>query len=250
VVLADETIKIILTNKSNQTSIKTGETIDADIVFLPYDKLEKFKIENFNNKKIFDLFFVSNIKLFEVSVNNPDAFSIQAKLTLVAEPKEGESLYFTSGNVKVPVEMRNIQIEKSEIETVEKFILMDQKVNPIIPWKLYAFCFIFGGILIYFSVRKIKSIRRKRSILKNEKDNFNNQLNLWNEKFSNAKIRSDFEEIFLKKNDWKKFKKSENDKVDDFLKCVERHQYKPAWGESEYREINSYFLHIKSLFKD
>lgn len=247
---SDESTKVILTNKSNNSQLKTGETIDVEIDFLPIEKLEKFKIENFNNKRIFEHFFMSNIKLFQVSENNPEVFSIHAKLTLLTEPKDNNEFFFDSGNLKIPVELRNIQIVKTNFTKVDKFILVDQIVSPVIPWKIILTLTLIGLLLVYFVFRKINSRRKHNLILKIERDKTSQNLKLWNEKFLNAKIRIDFEEIFAKKNIWKSLKNSENNKIDEFLKCIERHQYKPSWGESEYREINSYFIHIKNLFKE
>ncbi len=247
---ADDSVKVILTNKSAQTSIRTGETIDAEIIFLPYEKLEKFKIENFLNKRVFDHFFVSNIKQFEVSRNNPEAFWVESKLTLVSEPKENEGIFFTGGEIKIPVEIRNLHIAKSEIGKIEKFILIDQKVDPVIPWRLYSVLVLLGTVLVYWVIRKIKNFRKKQLVLKIEKESFDNKLKLWSSKFTNAKVRADFEEIFSKRDEWGKLKNSDDVKVTDFLECVKRNQYKRSWGESEYREINSYFLDVKNLFRD
>ena len=62
-------------------------------------------------------------------------------------------------------------------DKIEKFILIDQKVNPVIPWRLYGLLFLLATVLVYFVGGKIRSVRKKQLALKTEKDNFNNKIN-------------------------------------------------------------------------
>ena len=87
-----------------------------------------------------------------------------------------------------------------------------------------------------FKRRKLKAARKK-------------QLDYWDHFFEKAKERSDYEEIYSKKEEWLKVLEIQTPPVLEFTRIMQSHQYKENWENFELQDVKTSFENIRGIFR-
>ena len=217
-----------------------GDTKSVELVLWPTNELNVNKIKYLiEGKYLSDHFYISSIVSGDYSPNNPEAYVVEARATLVKSlgSRETFTWKYINNEVKFKYTGPKMVAEKQPLKDLV-FIPTDLKVT-----KDYTFLILLIVIAIlvaiYFGYKYFSKKREERTRKQN--------VEKWKNKILNLETREDIESIYEQRNIWARYFSLENEEVDLFLKKINQVQYKKDIESSEIKEIRDYVNRVKEF---
>ena len=228
---------------SPPTIFKEGDVIEGVLKVWPLENADLNEFKKLDGVTLAEAFYVSEIESSEVSANNADV--IEAKLLFIVKRSKDKSFQM----LDYKGHLINIQIPVFTLAPAEKdpegYFVLEQRMlrsNLVI-----VVCLIIFAILITALVVKKQSIKEFFKKIKIDPEKL--QKKNFNQLFSSARKREDYESIYAQRNIWIGLVKVMAPVYLEFFKIMELHQYKKEWNEEDLREIERCFDIIRGSFK-
>ncbi len=100
------------------------------------------------------------------------------------------------------------------------------------------------GMVLALIARKfiVRALSRRR-----ERKRLESLRRSWEQIFQKANERLDYEDIYLKREEWSELTKSDTSKFEAFCHRIRPHLYKPEWNELEMNDVRTAFGQLKEL---
>lgn len=224
-------------------TIKEGDLIEGTMRIWPVENPDSAEFSNLINTKLFNALQLIQVLSVEPSANNADVLEMRG-LFIAHSAKYLTTYELKYKNEIVAIEAPALKITPLETRAQEFFIL-DQSLN-LSHYRLY----IIAGILFLVCLSAFLKRKKLSTWLKSlKKDPRSEAIKFYRMKFEKASLREDYEELYARKEDWLPLIQARTTAYDEFFKVMNLHQYKPAWGAEELREVKSIFDIIRGSFK-
>lgn len=228
---------------SEVSSLKEGDIVEAVLKVWPLENADAAEFSKLQNLKIFSVLQLVQIQSIAPSVNNADVIEMKGTY-IVHAAKALTPFEFNHKGQVVQVDAPFVKIIPLENKAGDYFIV-EQSLNT----SRHLF-YLFGSIVLLLLLIAFVKRRKLMALLERFRLDPRAQLiRYFDDKFQQAATRKDYEEIYAKKEEWLPLLKERSLVYDEFLNVMNRHQYKPAWGTEELREIKSFFDNIRGSFK-
>lgn len=218
-----------------------GETRTVRLILWPTSEFNENKISFLlEGKYLSDHFYISNILDSSYSKNNPEAFVISARATLVSHLKNKQNLKWKIFNKAVNIKYKGPSTieEKNKLKDVV-FIPHDllRSKSPL----YYILGVILGLVILFFGISYFTKKKRERL--------YQEERNQWKKAITELNSRKDIETIYDNKNVWGKFFDLEHEEINLLLKKINELQYKKDISEKEIKNLKDYANRVR-LFHD
>jgi hypothetical protein len=213
-----------------------GDIVELDLKIWPIESADLDEFKKIEGTTLYNALEVEQVTSVLNSENNADVVEIKATAIVVSSPDKSEGIVnYKNNKIKIfSPEFKFIPIQAKK----EDFYILDQssvgeKKNIIL---LISIMLI--ALAIIFVVKKIKKPKDPKIEIKN----------LFQNVFSNANERHEFEIIYSRKSEWMSLIAVETQQYKDFFKTMEIHQYKKHWSSEEFEEVKNSFEPIRRSF--
>ena len=225
------------------SSLKEGDIVEGVLKVWPLENADPTEFAKLQSLKIFSALQLIQIQSIAPSVNNADVIEMKGAYVVHAAKKLTPFEFNYKGQV-AQVDSPFVKIIPLENKAGDYFIV-DQALN-LSRQQFY----LIGAIVLLLLL--ISFAKRKKFIALLERFRLDPRAQLirfYDNKFQRVTTRKDFEEIYAKKEEWLPLLKERTVAYDEFFNVMNRHQYKPTWGNEELREVKSIFDNIRGSFK-
>jgi hypothetical protein len=232
-------------NRGEIAQVVEGEPFDAYIRIWPLQnedlELIKTKLES---NTFLDFFHIAKVYNIKYSENNEEVVEIYVKAILVNYYVPRQFYIWAYKSLTIPFEIQNLTPVKNP--NGKNYIIQKQKVNPFeTSSPYYKIIILLSIVLLMVAVFAGRVFYQKRNVkLKHKEIELS-----WNELFSSAQSRNDFEQIYTKKDEWLEFIGGETPPILHFLTTINSIQYKKDWTEFEELQVRDAFDEIRSIFE-
>lgn len=213
-----------------------GDVVEIDLKVWPIENAELDEFKKIEGTSLFNSLEVTQINSIENSENNADVVIVKATAVVAKAPGlAASSIQYK--NTAIPVSVPAFKFIPLPSKQ-EDFYVLDQKVlsSHSIWFALLAVLAVVSGIFLYF-----KKFRTKKDDLLEMKRTYQNL-------FSNAEKRQDFEKLYGSRREWVPLLSAETNAHREFYKLMEQHQYKKEWSSDILMEIKLSFDIIRGSF--
>lgn len=225
------------------TSVKEGDLIEGTLKVWPLENADKSEFSKYQNSTLFNSLQLIQIHSIEPSSNNADVLEVKGMFLARA------AKYLTNFELNYKGELIQIAAPAVKIVPLEKkaedYFILDQSLS-LSHYQMYL---IVGFILVLIIVALVKRKQLAHWVAGFKKDPKALAIKHFNEKFSTAATRKDFEEIYARKEEWLPLLQVKSSAYEEFFKVLNQHQYKPQWGNDETAEVKKIFDIIRGSFK-
>ena len=247
----------LIPNCFNQTLIQASISHNGDKnvtfqqgeIFQAIIKIKPIRKEDFHNfKKIEGELIADSIYVSEINKINYKKHTVMITATAIFQKYLDHEIVhiWDFKKKKIHLKLKNLSITQQNNRHKE-YAFYEQEGNLDITSYAYIILVIILllSILLFILKRLIVHNKEKKNKLKRKRIYLK-----WKEQFSKAKSRTDYEKIYLNKNEWMQF--SENNKVlvKGFLNSINSCQYKREWGNEELNKIVSSFNKIRRILNE
>jgi hypothetical protein len=231
-------------NLINETKIlNEGDLVEGVLKVWPIENADLNEFRKLQNVLFFNNLLLLQLHSVEVSPNNADL--VEIKGTFVVKPTKALSTFdinYKGQLITVPA--IDIQIKALDQKGKTYFIL-DQSLNYshsqiFIIFALVLFLLVFVYFKKDYLINKIKSLKLD-PVAKMQKK--------YQNIFSIATNRRDYEEIYATRREWMALIKEPSPAYRDFFKTMNQHQYKKEWSPNDLNEVKESFLAIRGSFR-
>lgn len=215
---------------------REGDLVELDIKIWPIENADLEVFKKIEDTTLFGALEVSQINTLEISDNNADVVIIKATAVVVGQATSQAIIHYKDAAISLSLpEYKFVPLNSKQ----DDFYILDQSIssNTINFWLLVA----IAGIGFSYFVYQKK--------FKKTKVNTSEPKNLYQELFSNADSRQDFERIYSRKREWLPLLVAETNAHREFYKLMEMHQYRKEWSAEVTLEIKNSFDIIRGSFK-
>jgi hypothetical protein len=240
-------IKGVLQPKDERTvEISPGDNFHAvfQIWPNPFNDTDFFK--GFEGNKFLDLFYVLKVEDVRTSPNNHEVLEVFMHLIALRSFKNLIDKDFTHKETIVNVVFKKIKISNQEIKEIKSFNLLKQE-DFNIPKKWWPIIIGIVLVLLIVSFLVFKKMRSKMKTKRIEEEK-RRVISNWDQKFTEAKEREHFEELYKTREEWMELLENRPQSVFEFINCVKIHQYKKSWSGEELVDIENRFHEIRKVF--
>jgi hypothetical protein len=224
---------------SELPELREGEVVNATLRIWPIENLEKKEIEKLSGQVILDSFFVVGFDSINPSENNADV--VEAKGTFVAIKKTlPENLFVSYLGQNIRVKFKEVLFAPNSIKE-NNFQILSQATE----FDKVTYLIIFLALALLFSLYYFSDFLKKKFSKKVTTDPRVKFKHL----FSNAKNRSDFEEIYHQKETWLPLLELVTPAHKEFFNVLNQYQYKKEWDNKEKNEVLESFEAIRRSFE-
>ncbi len=228
---------------SDVTKIKEGDLVEGTLKVWPIENVDPGEFKKLENTTLFNSLAVIQVHSVEPSANNADVTEVKALFLAKAAKEQSLSQINYKGQF-VTVQAPGFKVEplgnKSQDFYVEDQALSYSNAQKII-LAILLVVIVLGAIwkrekikefIGRFSKNPVKLGRRK-----------------YNQIFSKAAKREDYEEIYAQRKEWLAFIEVKAPAYNEFFKIMNQHQYKRSWGKEELSDVQASFDIIRGSFK-
>lgn len=228
---------------SESSQLKEGDLVEGVIKVWPIENADLNEFKTIATQTFFNTFQILEIQSLEVSANNADVVEVKI-LFAVKSAKDiaASAIKYKNQTIVVPAPV--FKVIPLQGKNKDYFVL-DQAFS-YTHW--FKYFLIIGGAAIALTIFLMRK-KIKRLIKTIKADPIEIAMKKFSQKFSNAKSREDFEEIYLLKKEWLKLLKEQTPAYQEFFKTLNQHQYKKNWGPVELKEVQESFDVIRGSFK-
>jgi hypothetical protein len=214
---------------------REGDLVELDIKVWPIENAELDEFKKLEGTSLFGGLEITQLNSLETSENNADVVIIKATAMVSAQAKEASVINYKEHviNLSAP-DYKFTPIKGKQVD----FYVLDQSLagSIVVVGIIVGISLIGGAVYIYY--KKIKKPEDKGSKLKY----------FYQEMFSSADSRSDFENIYSLRKEWGPLLVAETNAHREFYKLMESHQYKKEWAADTTMEIKNSFDIIRGSF--
>lgn len=225
---------------THSTPIKEGDIVEAILRIWPVEQPNEAQFRKLEGQTLFQSLMLFKINSIGTSENNADVTEIKATF-IVRGQKLSTGQTIEVGSELVPVQWKGPAIQ-SLSDKGQNFVILNQSTVASMFWIIVGVIVLVTAAII-FTFRKRLLELFKRTAHKNElTPAYFNQL------FTAASSREDFERIYSLKQHWVPLLKIQTPAHNDFFKVLNQHQYKKHWGSDELNETKTSFEMIRRSF--
>lgn len=222
------------------SSIKEGDVIEAVLRVWPVEEANEAQLRSLEGKNLFTSLYLFKINSITPSINNADVIELNGTF-IVKGPSISPSQFIDMGTEAVEVKWKGPAVQALTQKTNDFFILNQSTISNNF-WLVVGIISL-GLVLIIIPFRK-KILGFLKG--KTQKPEYNPAY--FNQLFTSAGSREDFERIYSLKNYWLPLLKVQTPAHNDFFKVLNQHQYKKHWGADEINETKTSFEMIRRSF--
>lgn len=213
-----------------------GDIVEIDLKIWPIENAELDEFKKIEGTSLFNALEVTQVNSVESSENNADVVIVKATAIIVRAP-ESPTANFQYKNNAISInspQFKYIPLPSKQ----EDFYVLDQKIlssNSV--WLiLLAVTGVGAGVYLYLKKYRVK--KDDKLAIKKAYQNL----------FSNAGERKDFETLYASRREWIPLLSAETNAHREFYKLMEQHQYKKEWAPEILMEIKLTFDIIRGSF--
>lgn len=220
----------------NAREYREGDIVEIDLKIWPIENADLEEFRKIESISLFGALEVTQISSVETSENNADVVLIKAIAVVTKAPETISANILYKGNT-INIMAPSYKFLPLSSKNEDYFIMEQKSLSSSIMWVL-----LFGAVLIgagtYLYLKKFRV--KKDDGLKSKR--------LYQELFSNAEERKDFENIYATRKHWAPLIIAETNAHREFYKLMEQHQYKKEWSLDVRNEIKLSFDIIRGSF--
>lgn len=236
-------LKADFTLSGEVSAVKEGDLVEATLKLWPIENIDAGEFYKLQNVLLFNSFQVIQLQSVEPSANNADV--VEVKGTFIVRASKNMSAYvlnYKGQSVTVsPPMVKIIPLDKK----AEDYFILDQSLS-LSQYQLIVFFIVLLLIALAAFIKREKIMAVIKGL---RKDPQAQAIKYFNDKFSRASTREEYEEIYAKKNDWIPLLKERPLVYKEFFDVMNQHQYKARWGSEELQEVKNIFDIIRGSFK-
>lgn len=213
-----------------------GDIVEIDLKIWPVENAELEEFKKIEGTSLFNALEITQVNSIENSENNVDVVIVKATAVVVKAPESLPATiqYKNNAIALAAPSFKFVPLTSKQ----EDFYVLDQKVlssNLIWPM-LIGLISVGAGVYLYqkkYRIKKDDKLQVKR---------------FYQELFSNAAERKDFEKLYASRKEWIPLLSAETNAHLEFYKLMEQHQYKKEWATDVLMEIKLSFDIIRGSF--
>lgn len=222
------------------TQVKEGDIVEATLRIWPLEQSSEEQLKKLEGQTFFQSLFLYKINIIAPSENNADVTEVTGSF-IVRGPKITAGQTIEINNEIVSVLWKGPEIQSLASKNKDYFILNQSTVASML-WMIVA------AVAVAFAALAFVFRKRIAEFFKKKKNKTNYTPDYFNQLFTNASGREDFERIYALKEYWLPLLKIQTPAHGDFFKVLNQHQYKKHWGSDEINETKTSFEMIRRSF--
>lgn len=225
--------------------LKEGDLVEGLIKIWPLENADLTEFKKIEDKVIGNSFYISQVENIEFSANNSDVVEVKV-LAIIKRAKENSPSQINYKDLNIQLQVPEIHLATTDKESADYYV-MNQSVN----YSNITGIAIATTALILLTFIGFKYNNIKQFILRLRADPIALANKKYDELFSRANKREDFEEIYAVKEEWLKLIKipMPSPSIDNFFSIINKYQYKKFWTNEDLREVQNSFDLIRRSFK-
>ena len=228
---------------TEETTLKEGDIVEGVLKIWPLENVDFGEFTKLQNSIMANSYYVSEIEKSSLSENNADV--VEIKMLLIVKPVK-EAIAKSIAYKGHAIEIQAPEIKIASFGSLSKdYFIVDQSVSKS------HLVLVLVGIVILFLLLIVFIFRSKIKIYLNkfQKDPKAQLLTKYREMFLDAKLRQDYELIYMKRMEWLTLLPIQTAACNDFFSTMEKHQYKKEWSVEELNEVEAFFDYLRGSFK-
>lgn len=223
--------------------LKEGDIVEGILKIWPLENADLNEFKKLENMNLANYFYVTEVENVEVSANNADV--VEAKvLFIVKRFAEKNQQKFNYQGRLVDIQVPSLNIAPSDKDPEDYYILDQGLIYSNLGKIIISVLLLLLALMLFLKRKAIGHFVQK---FKN--DPIANSKKKFDEKFSKASTRENYEEIYAKRREWLSLIKELAPAYNDFFKTMEEHQYKELWDAEDLNLVESSFDTIRGSFK-
>jgi hypothetical protein len=212
-----------------------GDLVELDIKIWPIESADLEEFKKIEDTSLFGGLEITQVNSVETSENNADVVIIKATAVVVAEGKTATAINYKEHQINLSApDYKFIPLAGKQ----KDFYVLDQSLtHSMVFIGILVGVLLLGGA-VYLYLRKVRTTEDKNTQPKN----------FYQEIFSNAESRTDFENVYSLKKEWIPLLIAETTAHREFFKLMETHQYRKEWSADLTMEIKNSFDIIRGSF--
>ena len=212
-----------------------GDIVEIDLKIWPIENADLEEFKKIEGSSLFNGLEITQLNTVEISENNADVVIVKATAVVVAPTSVSGVIQYKDQALNISAPLYNFLPLKTK---QEDFFILDQSVISATSF-LWIFFLVIGMLIVIFVLKK-KFWKTKDTSLEFKKH--------YQDLFSSADERKDFEKIYALRKEWIPFLAAETNAHREFLKLMEAHQYRKEWTKDMAMEIKNTFDVIRGSF--
>jgi hypothetical protein len=225
---------------NSSAPIKEGDIVEAILRVWPVEQANESQFKKLEGQTLFQSLMLFKIISISTSENNADVTEVKA-LFVIRGQKLTQDQTIEVGTESVSVQWKGPAIQALPAKN-KSFIILNQST-------VGSFFWIIIGVIVFVLAALIFTFR-KRLLELYKKGVSKSELTpaYFDQLFTTASSREDFERIYSLKQYWIPLLKIQTPAHNDFFKILNQHQYKKHWGSDELSETKTSFEMIRRSF--
>lgn len=225
-----------------QAVLKEGDIVEGLLRVWPIENADRDEFKKVENETWGNVLYVATVENVSESANNADVVEVKIVFIIKHGNEKNEQLIYKGQNIHIQIPQ--LKVAPLGKDTGEYYVL-DQKIGHSILGKIIFGVFLAGVFVLSYIKRK----DIQRYFKKFKQDPVAIQKKQFDEKFSLANTREEYEEIYALRSRWQGLVAAATSRCDHFFKVMELHQYKKNWSEKDLNEVRDSFDVIRGSFK-
>jgi hypothetical protein len=241
---AYETKGQLINLDENKTLIE-GELINAKLKIWPLQSAIPSEIKKtLEGTDFLGLFHITNVKKVEFSENNNEMLDIDLSLVVIKKFEKQPFYIWSYKALNIPIEVVDLRTVLNPNKS--KGILVEKTDYTYISDSNIKYYII--AILVVILCVILNMFFRHRARVKIEKRKIEEKHKKWNEVFSNAETRKDYEYVYHNREKWLELLPVKSPPISIFFEILNEHQYKKEWDIDNEVEVRHCFDEIRNVF--
>lgn len=224
--------------------IQLGSFVRAKLLLGPKGETLLRELEDNVGKKLVNGLYLQEVINPQILQGGDDYLEADLILILISPVDPNAKNIWKVGEQSISFNLKSFTGGKPDLNPKE-FIILGQPIKR--EWfyiKLGIFFLtLFALVLAFYLWKRAKN----KALIKEQKRIEKEKIDFWKNCITQAKERSDFENLYEQRDVWLTLLPGLKDKVSGFFVIVDKHQYKPEWTESEFEEVISSMEDLKRM---
>lgn len=218
-----------------------GDVFESVIRIWPIETSDYSPFKSMQGRSLFGAFYVVSINDISPSENNVEVLEIKLTAIVKTSKKENVETIIVNGET-LPIIWKGPNIQALKNKSKEYYIL-DQGTILGIHWTyIAAIAMLVLGLLYFFRKKLVTFLKKNKKIEEYSPLFFNNV-------FSSATTREDFERVYALKDKWVPLLQVQSPAYKEYFTILNQHQYKRHWTNDDLSEVKAAFEPIRRSFE-